>query len=98
MVKIAKGKRPVYFENPQTNKLLSIIMALTGEISVLRERLDTIERLLEEKNILSSPEIESYQPDENISQKREKWREEYLERVLWVLQTELEALNQKSSI
>ncbi|MBW4504596.1 MAG: hypothetical protein KME57_34885 [Scytonema hyalinum WJT4-NPBG1] len=53
MSKTAKGKRPVYFEDPQTDKVLAIVMALIGEVSVLRERLDTIERLLEAKDILA---------------------------------------------
>lgn len=96
MAKIAKGKRPIYFDNPQIDKLLAIVMALTGEVSVLRERLDTIERLLETKGNVSIAEIESYQADEKVTQQREQWRDAYVERVLRVLQEELEALNQKS--
>ncbi|MEH1777967.1 MAG: hypothetical protein V7L26_02225 [Nostoc sp.] len=94
MAKIAKGKRPVYLENPQTDKLLAIVMALVGEVSVLHERLDTIERLLEVKGILSVTEIEAYEPDTTVTQEREQWRAEYIARVLRVLQEELETLNQ----
>jgi hypothetical protein len=94
MVKIAKGKRPVYLENPQIDKLLAIVMALTAEVSVLHERLDTIERLLEVKGILSPAEIEAYQPDAKIIQEREQWRAEYIARVLRVVQEELETLNE----
>jgi hypothetical protein len=95
MAKTAKGKQPIYFDNPHIDKLLAIVMALTGEVSVLRERLDTIERLLETKGNVSIAEIESYQADENVTQQREQWRDAYLERVLRVLQQDLEALNQK---
>ena len=35
----AKGKKPVYFD-PVTDKLLSMIMTLMGELSVVRDRLD----------------------------------------------------------
>ncbi|MEH2053710.1 hypothetical protein [Nostoc sp.] len=94
MVKIAKGKRPVYLENPQTDKLLAIVMALAGEVSVLHERLDTIERLLEVKGIFSATEIEAYEPDTTVTKEREQWRAEYIARVLRVLQEELETLNQ----
>jgi hypothetical protein len=86
MAKVAKGKRPVYLENPQTDKLLAIVMALTGEVSVLRERLDTIEQLLEAKGILSVHEIEAYEPDAEVFKEREKWRGEYVARVLRVVQ------------
>jgi hypothetical protein len=88
MNKIAKGKRPVYFDDPQTDKVLAIIMALIGEVSVLRERLDTIERLLEAKDILAIADIEAYQPDDSVAKEREQWRAEYIARVLRVLQTE----------
>jgi hypothetical protein len=88
MNKIAKGKRPVYFDDPQTDKVLAIVMALIGEVSVLRERLDTIERLLEAKDILAIADIEAYQPDEPVAKEREQWRAEYIARVLRVLQTE----------
>ena len=88
MSKTAKGKRPVYFDDPQTDKVLAIVMALIGEVSVLRERLDTIERLLEAKDILASADIEAYQPDDSVAKEREQWRAEYIARVLRVLQTE----------
>jgi hypothetical protein len=88
MSKTAKGKRPVYFEDPQTDKVLAIVMALIGEVSVLRERLDTIERLLEAKDILAIADIEAYQPDDSVAKEREQWRAEYIARVLRVLQTQ----------
>jgi hypothetical protein len=69
-------------------------MALTGEVSVLHERLDTIERLLEGEGILSATEIEAYEPDTKVTKEREKWRAEYIARVLCVVQEELENLNQ----
>ncbi|MHC5596189.1 MAG: hypothetical protein ACYTXC_09575 [Nostoc sp.] len=94
MAKIAKGKRPVYLENPQIDKLLAIVTALTGEVSVLHERLDTIERLLEVKGILLATEIEAYEPDAKVIKEREQWRGEYIARVLRVVQQELETLNQ----
>lgn len=88
MTKTTKGKRPVYFDDPQIDKLLAMVMALTGEVSVLRERLDTVERLLEAKNIVSISELEAYQPDEQVEHERQQWRQEYIGRVLRVLQEE----------
>lgn len=92
MVKKAKGKRPVYFDEPQLDKLLAIVMALAGEVSVLRERLDTLERLAEAKGIFLISEIEAYQPDDQVAQEREQWRADYIARVLRVVQEELDAL------
>lgn len=89
----AKGKRPVYFDEPQLDKLLAIVMALAGEVSVLRERLDTLERLAQAKGILSIEEIEAYQPDEQTAGEREQWRADYIARVLRVVRDEVDSLS-----
>jgi hypothetical protein len=89
MLKTAKGKRPVYLDDPQIDKLLAIVMALTGEVSVLHDRLDTIECLLAAKGILSATDIDAYEPDEKVVKEREHWRAEYIARVLRVLQEQL---------
>lgn len=93
MTKKAKGKRPVYFDDPQIDKLLAIAIALAGEVSVLRERLDTLERLAQAKGLFSIEEIETYQPDDQVAKEREQWRTEYITRVLRVVQEEVEGLN-----
>ncbi len=92
MARKAKGERPVFFHDPQVDKLLAITMALAGEVSVLHERLDTLERLAEAKGLISRQEIESYRPDEQVREERERWRTEYIARVLWVVREELEAV------
>lgn len=84
--KQAKGKRPVYLDNTDNDKLLAIVMALAGEVSVLRERLDTIEKLAVAKGIISPDEIENYQPDAKVNEEREQWRADYITRILRVLQ------------
>ncbi len=90
MAKKAKGKRPIYLDDAHSDKLLAMVMALVGEVSVLHERLDTLERLTQAKGILSMEEIEAYQPDEQVAQEREQWRREYIARVLRVVQEEVE--------
>ena len=56
----AKGKRPHYFSNPDVDKLLSMIMALTGELAIARDRIDTIERVAATKGLFSSDDIENF--------------------------------------
>lgn len=92
MARKAKGERPAFFHDPQVDKLLAVTMALAGEVSVLRERLDSIERLAEAKGLLSQQEIESYRPDAQAAEERERWRGEYIARVLRVVREELEAV------
>ena len=45
--RVAKGKRPLYFHDPATDKLMAIVVSLVGELAVTRDRLDALERLLE---------------------------------------------------
>lgn len=90
----AKGKRPAYFEDPATDRTLSIVMALVGEVSVLRERLDTVERLLETKGSISRADIESYEPDRTAGHERGLQTREYVARVMRGVQQDMEALDE----
>ena len=90
----AKGKRPQYFEDPAIDRTLSILMALVGEVSVLRERMDTIERLLEAKGSISRADIESYEPDRAAGHERGMQTREYIARIMRGVQQDMEALEE----
>ena len=78
----AKGKRPEYFDDPKNEQLLSILMAVVGEVSVMRERFDTVERLLEDKGTLTRTDIENFTPDKQAAQERGEMIREYIYRVM----------------
>ncbi len=88
----AKGKRPWFMENKEVEKVLSITMAIAGELAVARERLDTLERILESKGIMSRDEIEAFVPSEKEAGERQTWHAEYLARIMRIIQQEREAL------
>jgi hypothetical protein len=88
----AKGKRPAYFEDPAIDRTLSIVMAIAGEVSVLRERLDTVERLLDAKGTISRADIETYTPDRAAGIERAMLTKEYIARILRGVQQDMEAL------
>ncbi|MEM9169132.1 MAG: hypothetical protein AAGC56_05715 [Pseudomonadota bacterium] len=88
----AKGKRPFFLENPDVERLMTIVMAVAQELAVVRERLDTVERLLDEKGTISRADIEAFSPDKAAADERGAWMQEYLARVLRVLQQDREAL------
>ena len=91
----AKGKRPAYFDEPATDRTLSIVMAIAGEVAVLRERLDTIERLLDAKGSISRADIEQYTPDRQAGQERGLLHKQYIARILRGVQQDMEALAEK---
>ena len=90
----AKGARPYFFEDKAVERVLNITMAVAGEVAVMRERLDTIERLLAAKGILSNAEIEAYIPTDSEAEERQKLHAEYISRILRIVQQEVETLQQ----
>jgi hypothetical protein len=85
----AKGRRPVYSGDPHVDKLYAVVMALAGEVSVLRERADTTERVLATRGVLARGDIENYVLDEAALAERDRWRAEFLERLLRVVTEEV---------
>lgn len=85
------GKRP-YFLDKEVERVLAITMAAVQELAVARERIDTLERLLEAKGIVARSEIEQFQPTADQAAERGLWMQEYLVRVLRIVQQESEAI------
>jgi hypothetical protein len=54
--------------------------------------MDTIERLLEEKGILSQSEIEAFVPTDEQAEERQLWHTRYSARILRIIQQELDAI------
>lgn len=88
----AKGKRPQFFDDPAVERVLSIAMALAGELSVARERIDTLERLLVAKGVLAADEVERYVPDAAVQAQRNEAGRAYIARVLRILDQDVQAL------
>jgi hypothetical protein len=86
------GKRP-YFLSPEVERVMAITMAVAQELAVARDRLDTLERLLQSKGILLREEIETFQPSAQESAERGLWIQEYLARILRIVQQEGEAVD-----
>jgi hypothetical protein len=88
----AKGGRPLFFEDPAVDRLTSLAMALAAELSATRERLDTVERLLEAGGSLSREAIENYTPDRQAGDERGLATRAYIARVMRGFQQEVEAM------
>lgn len=84
------GKRP-YFLDAQVERLMAITMALAQELAVSRQRGDTLERLLAAKGVLAAGEIEGFAPDPQAAAERAMWTQEYIARILRIVQQESEA-------
>ena len=90
----AKGKRPYYFSNPDVDKLLSMIMALTGELAIARDRIDTLERVAAAKKLFSSEDIENFELDAKALEARASRHRQLLREVNRIIIGELEDLEE----
>lgn len=88
----AKGRRPDYFDNAAIDRLYSLTLAMAAELSATRERLDTIERLLEAGGTVSREAIENYTPDAAAGRERGEATRAYVARIMRAFQQEVEAM------
>lgn len=80
-----KGTRAQFYPDPAIDQLMAIVTALTAEVSVAFDRLDTLERLLAERGVVGPADVEAWRPDPTAAAERAKRREALIERVFQVL-------------
>ncbi len=90
----AKGRHPTFFDDPAIDRLVAIITALAGEVTVLHDQVDTITRLLDQKGTVTSDEMNSFVPDGAAEAARDQWRETFLENVFRIIHQEREAMQE----
>lgn len=88
----AKGRRPAFFDEPAVDRLMSLSLALMAELSAVRERLDTVERLLDGQGTISKTDIENYLPDKIAGEERGIATKAYIARLMRGFQQEVEAM------
>ena len=86
-----KGLAPIPGQRDADEQTLSMIVALTSEVTVIRARLDTCERLLVENGVLDEGAIEGLTPDAGAQAERDLLRKRTLEKVFRTLQESGEA-------
>ncbi len=91
----AKGQRPAYFSDPAIDKLLSMTLALAGEVSVLRDRIDSIEYLLETGQSISRKAVDDFVPPAALRAERDARRDQFLGIVLRAIHDEREDMAAK---
>jgi hypothetical protein len=80
--RVTKGKRPYFFPDKSIDQVMTFLLELMTEVMVLRDRQDTIERLLDEKGAISRADVDSYIPPAEIEAERTAARAAFVSRVL----------------
>ena len=86
VARLARGKRPVYGQAApeQVNQLLAAVTALTAEVSVLRQRVKTLEALGTRAGWLAAEAVDRHQPGVLEREEQAAWNEALLSRVFYL--------------
>ena len=81
----ARGARPTFFDDGgTTDALIDIITALTAEVWALRERLDSLETVLQSAGHLSPGQVEAHRPSDREAEARATAAADFTRRVFRV--------------
>lgn len=67
-----RGRRPEFFATEGVDEVMSMILVLAQEFAVMRERMDTAERVMARHGIDLAAEIEAFDADQEVLRAREE--------------------------
>ena len=85
----SKGSQPVVFEHETIDALAGMVLALLGEVVVLKDRLDANERLLKAAGLHGPADIDRFAADAPARAHRAAYRQATYDRVLGVARDRL---------
>jgi hypothetical protein len=88
--KASKGGRPFFLEDSDSERLLTMVVALTAEVSVLHDKLDSVMRVAADKAGFTPAEVEAFRPDPQAAEERARRRAALIERVFRILYADAE--------
>ncbi|KQM20402.1 hypothetical protein [Novosphingobium sp. Leaf2] len=83
MVRHARGKRPQFYDTPGLDAAMSMIMVLANELCVVRDRLDSAERVAAAQGLDLAGGIENLALDQTALEEREVRRQDFLQRLFY---------------
>ena len=85
----SRGSQPVVFESATVDALSGMVLALLGEVMVLKDRLDANERLLQAAGLHGPATVDGFAPDADAHAHRGAYRQATYDRVLGVARDRL---------
>lgn len=82
----SRGDRPWFLDEPDSERLLTMVVALAAEVSMLHDKLDTLRAL----SGTSLAEIEAHEPDAITLAARAARRTAFVDRVFRIVEAEAE--------
>ncbi|MDA5192921.1 hypothetical protein [Govanella unica] len=84
------GGRSVFLRDPDSERLLAMVMAVAAETAVLHDRLDRLERVAAEKERFSLADLAAYEPTAEVRAERADWMKDYIARLLRIFHETLD--------
>ncbi len=84
----AKGRQKAFFKDEATDKILSSLLVLLSEHWTLKQRVLTLEKLLQSKGCFTPDELEEHEVDEQAKMEFEGMRQKLLADVFASLEQE----------
>lgn len=94
--RMARGRRNRFFDADGVDDLVAMVIELTSELSVLKERQYMTERVLEENGLSVSEGIENWQPSEAEENYMAEQRKNLLGNVLRTLDVDSKGLGENN--
>ena len=82
-------RQPAFFDDPAIDRLMHMFLALAEEVAVTAERLETHEKLLAAKGLISEEEFAHYEPSPDEKRARIAQHKAFVARLLDVIQQEI---------
>lgn len=80
-LRVARAEKPKFHDDPAIDDLMAMVASLAGEVAVLRERVDTHERLAAAKDCFSPDEVDRFTPSAEAQAIRARLRAQLVESV-----------------
>jgi hypothetical protein len=85
LTRVARGKRPKMFDHWPDDVFMSMLTAVTTELMVMRDRMDTIERIAAAKGLILKDEIDRFVFDDAARAEREAARKALGDRIFYLV-------------
>jgi hypothetical protein len=89
----ARGKRPNFYDTPAMDQMMSMIMVLASEVSVLADEMDSMQRVAAANGLDLKAGITDLDLDQPALEAREARRQALLDRLFYLMRKEASELS-----
>ncbi|GIW08741.1 MAG: hypothetical protein KatS3mg060_3546 [Dehalococcoidia bacterium] len=91
-IPMAREDRPQYFDDPAVDRLLQMLLELAAELWAVKDWQFVVNRLLEQRGVLTLEDVQRYQPTEDDQKLLAVEREKFVHRFIKHISPTMEPL------